>query len=196
MSIKFSSLLRTSAPETEPVTLAEVRTQLKIEDDTEDTHLTLLMKAAREWAEDFLGRSIITQTWTAKFHGWSTDRVLALPRPPIATVTSVKYYNSAGTEVTLTVTTDYLLDVQAGEITLTEAFGFPALSPDRADPITIVYTAGYGAAAAVPSRIKQAILLAIANWYENRVPVVSGTIVSSVPMSCEYLLKQLRVRPV
>lgn len=197
MPAKFSSLVRTVAPATEPLTLAQVRTQLKLEDtDTDqDAHLTLLLAVAREWVEDFLGRSIITQTWQAKYSGWPTDRKFVLPRMPIASLTSVKYYDTTNTLVTLTVTTDYLLETSTGEFILTDAFGFPGLSEDRVNAIEVVFVAGYGDAAAVPSRIKQAILLAIANWYENRTPVIPGGAIK-VPMSCEYLLKQLRVRPV
>ena len=49
--------------------------------------------------------------------------------------------------------------------------------------------AGYGAAAAVPADIKQAILLLAADLYENRETMVgSGLVVTNMPLSAKVLL--------
>jgi len=54
--------------------------------------------------------------------------------------------------------------------------------------VRIKFTAGYGAAGAVPSDLASALMLLVAHWDQNREPVVIGTIVSSVPLSVESLL--------
>jgi uncharacterized phiE125 gp8 family phage protein len=61
---------------------------------------------------------------------------------------------------------------------------------DRADAVTIEFTAGYGAAAsAVPAEIKQAMYLMIGHWYENRESVNVGNIVNELPFAAQALLE-------
>lgn len=59
--------------------------------------------------------------------------------------------------------------------------------------VQIHYTAGYSAdGSKVPSRIKTAIFQTVAHWYENREPVVPGS-VSELPDHCKMLLWSCRV---
>ena len=51
---------------------------------------------------------------------------------------------------------------------------------------------GYGAAAAVPSAIKSAILLIVGALYENREDFVTGTIATPLPIAAETLLWKYR----
>ncbi len=54
-----------SGPEIEPVTLTEMKSNLRTFDSStgEDDLITGKMVAAREWVEDFTGRALIDQTW-------------------------------------------------------------------------------------------------------------------------------------
>jgi hypothetical protein len=54
--------------------------------------------------------------------------------------------------------------------------------------VRVKFTAGYGAAASVPSDLVSALMLLIAHWDQNREPVVIGTITSALPMSVDTLL--------
>ena len=57
------------------------------------------------------------------------------------------------------------------------------------------YTVGYGSAASnVPEGIRQAVLLTIGNWYQNRQSVVTGTIATDLPLSSQYLLDQYKIQ--
>lgn len=59
--------------------------------------------------------------------------------------------------------------------------------------VQIHFTAGYSADGSnVPSRAKMAILQSVAHWYENREPVVPGS-VSELPLHCQMLLWSIRV---
>ena len=52
--------------------------------------------------------------------------------------------------------------------------------------------AGYGAAAAVPAAIKQAMLLLIGHWFANREAVNVGNIVTAMPLAVEALIAPYR----
>ncbi|MCP4992861.1 MAG: hypothetical protein GY934_03600, partial [Gammaproteobacteria bacterium] len=50
-----------TAPATEPLSLADVKTRLSIGDGFDDADITAYIQAAREQAESFMGQAIITQ---------------------------------------------------------------------------------------------------------------------------------------
>lgn len=62
-------LERVTNPETEPVTLAQMKTHLGEYDDvtTRDDDVTQIIQTAREWVEDFTGRALIDQRWRITF---------------------------------------------------------------------------------------------------------------------------------
>lgn len=195
MSYRFANLQLVVAPTVEPVTLAEAKAQLRVDTDDENAYITDLISVAREWAEDFTGRALITQQWAAQYIGWPCDRTFILPRPRVQTVETLVYVGEDG-EVTVD-EASYIVDPIQNSVLVLRAFGAPGLSVDRVNPIQFNFTAGYGDAGTdVPSRIKQAILLAVNNWFENRTPVDAVKVFSKVPMSAEALLNQFRVRPI
>ncbi|MGP1675902.1 MAG: hypothetical protein ACTS6J_01935 [Burkholderiales bacterium] len=84
-------LERVTDPVIEPVTLAEIRRQVRqfsdVTDDDDD--LTALVKGAREWAEDFTGRALCDQTWrltvgdyVSRFANVDSDTVIGYYRGP------------------------------------------------------------------------------------------------------------------
>lgn len=201
MPLRFSALKLVTGPTIEPVSLDEAKLQLKIRDwDEEDDYITSLITVAREWAEDYTSRAFNTQSWKVGFSAWSPDRTFILPRPPLVSVESFKYQTVDG--VVTVDPTDYSLDLldTPGAVTLSSEFSMPALTVSVRHPITVEFTAGYGDLAAdVPSTAKQAILLCVANWFENRIPVIigQGFTATKVPLSAETLLKtKLRLRQV
>lgn len=164
----------TSAPASEPLTLDEVRTFLRVTSVTEDDYILNLISVARSCAEDFLNRALIQQTWTLYLRDFPSDAEIVLPLAPLSSVTSVKYYNSANRLTTLTVNTDYYVDAksQPGRIVLPESVSWPTCY-DKPNAVEIVFVAGYGAAAsAIPGRILQGMLMHISDMFENRTPVI------------------------
>lgn len=195
--MKPSVQRRTVDPTVEPVTLTEAKTQLRVTHAEDDVYITTLITAAREWAEEWTKRAFIAQTWTVQYPGWpALDDCFELTRPNLISVTSVKYRDADDVEQTVSVA-DYQVETLAfpGEVRMMSTYSFPALQEDRLYPITIVYTAGYGASAAnVPTRVKQAILMFVHHLYDNRVPVSSGVIATKVPLSVESLLGSIKRR--
>ncbi|MDD0814280.1 head-tail connector protein [Curvibacter sp. HBC28] len=160
-------LRRTSMPAIEPVSLAEAKLHLRVDHDDEDTLIGALITAARMDCEERLQRSLITSGWE-----WTLDAFRDLgyvPRPPLVSVTSLKYVDAAGTQQTLDPSA-YRVDAagdQPGR--LEPVAGQWPFAQDRLNSVTVAYQAGYGAAATdVPGPIRQWILLAIGDMFANR----------------------------
>lgn len=174
-------------PATEPVTLAEVKTRLRIDDATDDAGVTRLIASATKHAESITRRAFVTQSWALTLDAFPCGSI-SLPLPPLQTVDEISYIDSTGATVVLP-STEYLVDKNGmiGMIHRAYQKQWPAT---RAQPmaVRIEFTAGYGAAGAVPSDLASALMLLVAHWDQNREPVVIGTIVSSVPLSVESLL--------
>lgn len=185
-----------TAMTTEPVSLDDVRMHLRLTDDTtEDPLITSLIERARLYCEKHTGRAFGTQTWEAYLNYWPDRNYINLPMPPLQSVTSVKYLDSAGTETTMTETTQYLVDSDSdiGKIVLPYSVTWPSFTAYPIRPIRIRFIAGY---TVLPEPLKQAMLLMIGNWYENRehgVDVVGGK-VEVIPFSAMALMAQYRVR--
>jgi uncharacterized phiE125 gp8 family phage protein len=154
-----------TAPTVEPVSLATAKAFLRVDGADEDALIHALIKAAREKGEELSRRAFITQTWEMIIDGWSRDYQLKLYRPPLQSVTSVKYIDADGAEHTWS---DYVVDTRS-EPGVVLFYSYPSDSLVKSGAITIRFVAGYGDAETnVPERIKQAILSLVAYWYENR----------------------------
>jgi hypothetical protein len=96
------------------------------------------------------------------------------------------------TELTTLDPSNYTLDTVSlpGRINFRNDFSLPDLDTDsaRADVVQIEFTAG-----AVNPQINLAILLAFVNYYENRTPVVTGTIATELPLSIRNILRAQRI---
>jgi uncharacterized phiE125 gp8 family phage protein len=162
----------------------------------EDTLLTTLISAARQYVEAVTRRALITQTWYGYLDEFPKCNSFALPLGNLLSVTSIAYKDSAGTSTTMTVTTDYLVDTDSdpGRIVLPYGTSWPRGTFYPTNPITIEYVCGYGAtAASVPEAIRTAIKMVVANYYENREPMIVGQLVSEVKLAVDSLLAPYRL---
>ena len=156
---------------TEPVSLATLKQQLRLNHAHQDALLTSLITVAREQVEADTWRSLVPITGrTITRRGFPFgDEALLLPKPPLRAVTSVTYVDSAGTSTPFTnFRVDLLHDPGSIEP------NYPAVWPvSQAGPasVTVVYDCGYADAASVPASLKHAILLIAAQLYENAEPV-------------------------
>lgn len=176
-----------TAPTTEPVTLAEVKTRLRIDGSTDDAGVTRLIAAATKHAESICRRAFVTQVWALTLDAFPCGSI-SLPLPPLQTVDEISYVDATGATIVLP-STEYLVD-KYGMIGMVHRAYNKQWPTTRAQPmaVKVKFTAGYGAAAVVPADLVSAMMLLIAHWDQNREPVVVGTIVSAVPLSVENLL--------
>ena len=184
-----------TAPISEPVSLSEVKTHLRLTTDTtEDTLITSLIERARLYWENRTGRALASQTREAHRSRWPAGDYFEIPDPPLSSVTSLIYVDSAGTETTMTATTDYLVDADSdvGRIVLPYGTNWPSFISYPIRPIRVRYVCGY---TDTPEPIKHAMLLTIGNWYENRedaVDVVGGKL-DAIPDGARALMNQYKV---
>lgn len=165
--------------------------------ELEDDLISELITASREYCEDITGLALATQTIELYLDDFPCSDRFDLPKPPLQSVTSVKYKNSAGTETTMTENTDYLVDTDStiGRIVLPYSVSWPSFTPYPVNPIKIRYVAGYTSTNLIPKSIKQAMLLLIGHWYANREAVAIGSITSrEIEFSVSNLLAKKRVR--
>jgi uncharacterized phiE125 gp8 family phage protein len=158
---------RTVQPAIEPVTLSEAKTHLRVDGNDEDAYIASLITVARTAAEDRTGRTLITSTWRYTIDEFPD--AIPLANPPIISIVSLQYKrDSDGVIVTLD-SQDYLLDNVNQPGWVVPAFGkqWPA-TRDEINSVIVNYTAGYGSSAAsVPAPLKQWILLAIGDMYDQ-----------------------------
>lgn len=179
---------------TYPVTLDELKAQCRVTGTDEDDFLTACLATATEYAENFQNRTFITRSRTHKFDAFC-DSIISLPYPPLVSVTSIAYVDSAGATQTLA-TSVYGVDEwsEPGRVYLKSGQSWPSVY-DQPLAVTVTYQAGYGAAADVPWRVKAAIKGYAATLHEHREDLITGTIVSPLKW-VDDLLWQSRVVPV
>jgi uncharacterized phiE125 gp8 family phage protein len=157
-------------PATEPVSVDEVKLHLRLDpgDHAEDSLLALFIAAAREHGEDITRLAFATRTLECILDDFPPSTYLELPKPPLASVTSIKYKNADGVEVTMAVDTDYLVDTSRipGRILTPNYASWPYFVPYANNPIKIRYVAGY--ASGLPMKFKQAMLLHVGFLYKAR----------------------------
>lgn len=201
-------LVLKTAPAREPVYVSDVQIHCRLDstDPTENSLLEALITAARSHVEMITGRALITQTWQLLLDEWpATDRIM-LPKPPLQSVAAVTYVDSDDTTNTLDAST-YDLElahsvppvlnpyVSNGYLVLGYGEDWPSDTLRPAAPITVEFVCGYGEAEAVPVAMKQAMLLLVGHWYENRTVLAETRFAASLagaPFAVEALLAPFR----
>lgn len=193
-----------TAPTAEPLTLAETKVHLRVDSDItdQDTLISALIAAAREWAENHTRRSFVQRTLELRLDCFPGE--ILLPRGPVVSVTSVKYTDDSGTLQTVSAS-DYQTDLYSVPARICPVFGtiWPVPGTGRLNAVVVEYEAGYAhssgsptdMADAVPSSIKSALKLMIGHWYENREAVsMANVIPQQVPLAVKHLLAPFEIR--
>jgi uncharacterized phiE125 gp8 family phage protein len=157
------SLRLITAPLTEPVSLAEAKQQCHVDGTDHDGLLNTYISAARSFVENFTGRALVSQTWEQVLDDFSD--AMMLPRGPVLSVTSIKYFDTAEVEQTLAAD-QYVLDNVSDPAWVVRPEG--VTYPDVAvgvNNVIIRFAAGYSP---LPAEIKAALLILISSWFDNR----------------------------
>lgn len=151
-----------------PLTLAEVKVQLREVETDQDTLITGMIEAATQECEGILHRSIMPATWV-----WSADEFpcgpIIIPMPARA-ISSVKYYDAALTQQTLAPTTGWDSSTAEDYRALVFPAGTQSWPTTGARPggVQVEFTAGWVDAASVPRVIKNWILLRVGAYFLHR----------------------------
>jgi uncharacterized phiE125 gp8 family phage protein len=175
--------------------LFEVKSHLHLDSDDERGRVdSILIPAAEQWTESATGRQLITATWTLSLETFPADGYpIVLPKPPLQSVTSVKYYDAAGVQQTWAAAANYIVIAPAGpkcgpgmivpkaDISYPYTYGPPY-------EIDVEFVAGYGdSPTAIPGLLKAGMLLLVAEQFERREEVTEGQI-SRVPLNAQALI--------
>ncbi|MDA8212165.1 MAG: head-tail connector protein [Clostridia bacterium] len=184
-----------TAPVSEPIDLTTAKSHLRVDTIDDDSLITSLIIAAREYAQGFQNRAFVTQTYELWLDAW--PEYIQIPRPPLQSITSIKYYGTDNAEYTLA-PADYFVDSvsEPGRAVLAYGKSWPSTTLRPANGIVVTFVAGYGAVASVPQQVKQAMLLLIGHWNENREAAISGAISREIEFAVHALLTMDRVVPV
>lgn len=218
------SLTLVTPPAVLPVTEAEVWDHLRVPllgspaAPVDQAHILTLIRAIVGWLDGkdgILGRALVTQTWDLKmdaFPGCRTSETgycgsaaaadaIRVPLPPLQSVTSIGYVDSAGATQTLAAS-KYTVDTASLPARIVPVYGetWPS-TRDEVDAVTVRFVAGYAGDGAspedlranVPTAIKQAIKILVAEAYQHREASVVGQAVAAMPFAAQALLAPYRV---
>ena len=195
------------------VATSDQKSFMRVDFSDDDSLIAELIKASQNVIQTYLNRAITTQTlelyldrlpfyndmnypegvFTAPDIEYNTNFIV-LPRPPVASVTHVKYFDDSDTEYTYA-SSNYYVDTisEQARIVLRTGKSWPTVTETRnANAYVVIYVAGYGGASDVPEPIVQAIKLLTAHLYENREAVTSLG-VNAIPYTIGAMLQPYRI---
>lgn len=196
-------------PAYEPVSLAEVYAHLRLDAEgsplshPDDAMLTRHIETARKMVEAMARRSLVQQKIrlsTAAFPTGDHSSRILLRRPPVLSVSAVRYYDISNVLQTLPETDYYFTDEQIPELRLATSVSTPTVY-DRPDAVRVEYYAGYepeGASPAsreqyianVPKPLRDAILLTVQLLYDS----MSDKDAERIQLMRESLVQPLRIQ--
>lgn len=194
----MNNLVKVGDPIYEPVSVTQLKVHCRISHNADDSYLDTLRTAARAQTELETNLVIAGQAYT-----WHTEAgfpsTLYLPVQPVSAFTSITYTDAAGESQTLDdslytfksytdqPSIEFTGTVPPGtDIVVNFIAGFPYEEPEEPEDEVTVHS--------VPSLLSHAVMFLAANWYENREPVVVGSISSALPLAYERIVQRLRVR--
>jgi uncharacterized phiE125 gp8 family phage protein len=155
-----------TAPTDYALSLSEMKAHLRVDTTDDDALITRYLVDATEFLEQRLERKLMTQTWELIIDTFPDAEIL-LPFPPVQSITSVSYYDTAGNPATVA-SSDYFLDNTSRDPWLFPEAASPWPSTlDAVNSVTIRFVAGYATAAAVPGSIKAALVLKVRELYDE-----------------------------
>lgn len=189
------SLTLITPPDGEPITLVDAKKFAKIEHDLEDSLVERLIVSVRQLAEQLTRAQLLTATWKLSLDQFSD--VIRLPRPPLQSVTHIKYIDAAGALQTVD-PADYVVETGGAQPgvqgSVQPAYGkvWPS-ARYQPDAVQVTYVAGYGAAGdTVPGPIMDWMLVQLVTRYENRQLLEAGQLTEL--RFVDALLNPYRVR--
>lgn len=188
---QFRGHVLTEPPATEPVSLSEIKSQLRIDGTDEDALLDTYIASARELIEEFTGLAFLSQEWRLTLDRWPAGREpwwdgvqqgaigdlyqrgraaeVFMPRYPLAQVDEIRVFDLNGSPSAVNVSDTFIVDTaqRPGRLVLRFGATWPVVL-ENATGIEIEYTAGYPSAAVVPAPMRLAVLQMAAYMYEHR----------------------------
>lgn len=176
-------LRQITPPTTEQVGLQEAKDHLNVTITDDDPLIQSLISEARDYVERMTSMALLTQTWEQIMDGfpcWWSRGWIELQRSPLQSVTSVTYIDSTGASIVWP-SSNYVA-VDGSPPRLSPAFGkvWPAAPLQPIGGVVIRFVAGFASIALVPPTLREAQMLMVGHWYQNREAVLTGTRLVSI----------------
>jgi len=162
----------------EPITVDEAAAFLVLDtplSDEDTAELSLMISAAREWAEGIHNRELVVKSWDLAMDFWPAWQVELKSR--LIGVDLVQYRDSTGAFTTLTPDTDYIVDTmkEPGLLMPPYTHVWPSFTPWPTSAILVRFRAGMTNddpfwTGADGARIKIGMRQLITLWYTRRLP--------------------------
>lgn len=188
----------------EPIDLTTARLHLRLDatgsppSHPDDALVEGIIAATRESAEIYTGLAILNQTYKLQLDEFpDNNNAINLGMWPVNSITSITYVDEAGATQTLSAATYALEGNQApARVVLAYEQEWPA-TRKATNVVTVTFSAGYTDGQSpntypIPKSIKQALLLSIGNFYENR-EATTEKAMTELPLGAMYLLTQHRI---
>lgn len=155
-------------PTLEPISLDEIKRDLRVDHDDDNDSLIRMMAEARQFLEIRLQSKFLTQTWEFIIDAFPTNEI-RLPFGPVQSVVSLNYDDEIGIEQTFPPAEYYLDNVSfrvAPEPWVFPVTGWPA-TLNAVNAVRIRFVCGYDAADKVPGPIRAAFRLKVRELYDG-----------------------------
>jgi len=179
------------APAAEPLSVAEAKNFLRVEQDDDDVLIGALIAAARNQIEALTRRGLLTQTWRLVLDRWPNDGRIAPKLAPLRAVSAARIYDAANNASAIDAGR-FVINAAADAIAA-PGWSVPAPGRDVAG-IELDVIVGFGDSAAdVPDVLRHAVRTLVAHWYENRGLAAIGANVAMLPGSVSAMIASYRV---
>lgn len=179
------------------VSLEEAKLHVR-QDQTADDDLILgLIELAGNYVEETCNLALVNQTLDLYLDAFPGGDEIILPKFPLVSVTGIYYTAEGASEATFN-SSNYVVDAyrQPGRVVLDDSASWPGNELIVANGVRVRFVAGFGAGASnVPRMIRQAMLLMIGHWYENREATKEKGVLP-IPMGVDSLLWNWRAKMV
>jgi uncharacterized phiE125 gp8 family phage protein len=175
-------------PSTEPWSIAEAKSFLRVEHDEDDTIIASLIAAARGHVEALTRRALLVQRWRFVLDAWPGDGRVELRMAPLRGVIAARVFDHANNAAAIDAGT-FVADAAANVIA-SPCWSLP--QPGRATAgIELDVELGYGALADdVPDALRHAVRMLLATWYDKRSLAAVG---ATLPAGLGALIAPYRV---
>lgn len=185
---EWTRLVRTVAPASPVVTLAEARRHLRVFHEDDDAEIEMMVAAATAAIEgpNGIGIALGSQTWRLSLDHFPCE--IVVPLGPVISITSIGYTDSAGDPATVAT---WRADIESSPLRIWPArdTSWPAIVCEPG-AVKVTFVCGY---TDIPVDLKWAILLIVGHFYEHREAVTTDLKAIELPMGVSSILERYRV---
>lgn len=182
------SIVTITEPASLALTVKEAKDHLRVPGNADDVYIAGLVQTAIKNVEHRTGFKLMSQTLEMRLDGFPNSKTLSLETGKVTAVTSVKYDDTDDAEQTWAAS-NYWADTVSKEANITyKDTVWPSTEGGKPASVRIRYVAGWSDHHDIPDHFKTAMKLLVGSWYNNREEVITGTIVTTLPVGVDAIL--------